>query len=283
MERTFCTGSNWLYYKIYTGVKTADIILVEKLYPIIQELIAENKIQKWFFIRYKDPDEHIRIRFYSENLDNIPSIISKIYPVCNRLLLESTVWKVQTDTYERELERYGEKTIEDSETLFWKDSEMVINYLSLKSSFTKNEMELLFSFLSVDRFLNSFSLNTIHKLALMDELQIAFKKEFDAGKTLKKEMDKQYREMSSEIQSLLSGAAIKKYPIIYQVIQEKQDQVSKTIVSIKEKLPIPFTDFLRSHIHMMINRQYTSQQRMYELLVYDHLYRHYKSTAYLSS
>jgi thiopeptide-type bacteriocin biosynthesis protein len=280
MERAFCIGSNWLYYKIYTGVKTADVILLEKIYPIIQELKDENRIQKWFFIRYKDPDEHIRIRFYSENLENTSIVISKLYPVLNMLLQESTIWKVQTDTYQRELERYGEKTIEESETLFWQDSEMILNYLSLKSTFIKNEMELIFSFLSIESFLNSFSISNIHKLALMDELQLSFKKEFNADKTLKKEMDKHYRELSQETQFFLSGTALNDYPKIHEMIQEKQNQTFTAVLSIKDKLTIPLPDFLISHIHMMINRQYTSKQRMYELIIYDHLFRYYKSIKY---
>lgn len=277
MKRNFCIGSEWLYYKIYTGVKTADIILIKNLYPIIQELKAENKIQKWFFIRYKDPDEHIRIRFYSENLENTSIIISKLYPVLQMLLQENTIWKVQTDTYQRELERYGKKTIEESETLFWQDSEMLLNYLSLKSSFIKNEMELIFSFLSIDGFLNSFSINNIHKLTLMDELQASFKKEFDADKTLKKEMNKHYRELSQKTQFFLCKTVLENYPEIYKLLQEKENQTNKAILSIKDKLTIPLPEFLKSHIHMMINRQYSSKQRMYELLIYDHLFRYYKN------
>jgi hypothetical protein len=38
------------------------------------------------------------------------------------------------------------KTIEDSETLFWHDSEMILHYLVLKSSFEKEETQLLLVF-----------------------------------------------------------------------------------------------------------------------------------------
>jgi hypothetical protein len=50
MKRDFCIGSEWLYYKLYTGVKTADLILLEKLYSVILELKEKNLIIKWFFI-----------------------------------------------------------------------------------------------------------------------------------------------------------------------------------------------------------------------------------------
>jgi len=277
MERSFCIGSEWLYYKIYTGVKTADIILLEKLYPIIQELKIENKIQKWFFIRYKDPDEHIRIRFYSENAENISLVISKLYPILNTLLKNNTIWKVQTDTYQREVERYGENTIEDSETLFWHDSEMIIKYLALKSTFIKNETQLLFSFLAIDYFLNSFSVNNKDKATLMNELQTAFKKEFDVDKVLNKELDKQYRKLKPEIKQLLAKNSDIENSEIVQIIKEKETEIGNSVKSIKEKVQVPLSSLLNSHIHMLINRQFTSQQRKYELIIYDHLYRYYKS------
>jgi hypothetical protein len=63
--------------------------------------------------------------------------------VLNSLLEQNSVLKIQTDTYQREIERYGKKTIEDSETLFGMIA-MILHYLVLKSSFEKEETQLLF-------------------------------------------------------------------------------------------------------------------------------------------
>ena len=276
MKRDFCIGSEWLYYKIYTGVKTADLVLLEKLYPVILDLQKEKIINKWFFIRYKDPEEHLRIRFYCKTPENISTAIARMYPVLNILLEENSLWKVQTDTYQREMERYGEKTMIDSESLFWHDSEMIVRYLTLNSSFEHNETPLLFSFTAIDTFLNSFGLSNSDKLSLMEELQLAFKKEFDADKSLKKELDKHYRKLFQEMQQFLLGKAAEDQPEIFNITKAKDDKSKDLIDSIKGKLQIPLSDFLMSHIHMMINRQYTSKQRMYELIIYDHLYRYYK-------
>ena len=199
MQRDFCLGSEWLYYKIYTGVKTTDLILLEKLQPVILQLKKRNIIQQWFFIRYKDTDEHFRIRFLIDNTTNLSKVIKAFYAVMNELLQDNLAWKIQTDTYKRELERYGETTIEDSEFLFWKDSEMMLEYLSIKKTFPKPEMALLFSFASIDSFLNSFSLSNLDKCNLMNSLQHSFKEEFGADKILKKELDKKYRELSKEL------------------------------------------------------------------------------------
>ena len=276
MKRDFCIGSEWLYFKIYTGVKTADLILTEKLFHIILDLKEEKTIDKWFFIRYNDLNEHIRIRFYCKTPENTSIVIAKIYPVLNKLLEQNIVWKVQTDTYQREIERYGEKTMIDSETLFWHDSEMVLGYLALKSSFEKNEMQLIFSFTAIDSFLNSFSLTNTDKLFLMEELQTSFKNEFHADKVLKKEMDKHYRELWQDIDDFLTGKAQNQFPEIFKIIQHKKSKISAIVAAVQVEIQIPLLAFLSSHIHMMVNRQYSSKQRMYELLIYDHLYRYYK-------
>lgn len=276
MKRDFCIGSEWLYYKIYTGVTTADHILVEKLYPIILELNEKKLILKWFFIRYKDTDDHLRIRFLLSKPNSLTEVIAKIYPILNILLEQNTVWKIQTDTYQREIERYGEKTIEESETLFWHDSEMILQYLLLKSNFEKEQIQLLFSFLAIDQFLNYFSQSNSDKLLLMNELKLSFKKEFDADKILTKEINKQYRELFPEMKALLSDFEINQSSEIFGIISENKNQTYTTIISIKDKLQIPLSSFLKSHIHMMINRQYSSKQRMYELLIYDHLFCFYK-------
>lgn len=280
MQRNFCLGSEWLYYKIYTGTKTADLILLEKFYPVIQQLKKRKFIQKWFFIRYEDIDKHIRIRFLVENKKDLSKVIDMLYPILNDLLQENLAWKIQTDTYKRELERYGKTTMEDSEFLFWKDSETMIKYLSLKKTFQKKEMALLFSFCSIDSLLNSFSLSNLDKCNLINNLQNSFKEEFEADKILKKELDKTYRELSNDIKYYIKRENKSNIPGFYQLIEEKQNQTIEKILEIKNAIQIDLYDFLASHIHMMINRQYSSKQRMYELIIYHHLYRYYKTINY---
>lgn len=275
-KRSFCLGSEWLYYKIYTGVKTADIILLEKLYPIISNLKEDGTINKWFFIRYKDTDEHLRIRFNCDSSKNSSDVINALYPTFNELLENDIAWKIQTDTYHRELERYGEDTMIASEDLFYYDSEMIMDYIALKPFFITDETQLLFSFLSIDSFLNCFAVATKDKLKLMEQLQSAFKEEFNANKILKKELDKNYRSLAKDIDAFLSYKMIEDYEELYSAVKAKQELTLKIIPSIMDNLKIPLLDFLNSHIHMMVNRQYTSNQRMYECLIYDNLYRHYK-------
>lgn len=280
MRRVFSLGSEWVYFKIYSGYKIADVILLEYLKDKIQILLTENYINKWFFIRYHDSDSHLRIRFHVCQSEHVFHIIKVLSPVFEDLLNKNFIWKVQADTYLREVERYGLTTIEDSETLFYYDSKMILDYLSLKNHFENEETQLLFNFLSIDSFLNSFSLSTSEKLNLLNEMQRSFKQEFGATKVLKSELDKHYRKLERDISSILNHDSNGNLDPLYEIIEIKSKNIKPVVESIKENLEINLNSFLSSHIHMKINRQYTSRQREYEALIYDHLYRYYKTCFY---
>jgi len=280
MERVFSLGSEWVYFKIYTGYKTADLILLEYLKEKIDFLIAENHIKKWFFIRYYDTDSHLRLRFQVNNPESIYVICKELNPIFQDVLNKNYCWKIQNDTYLREVERYGLSTMEDSETLFYFDSKMILEYLSFKKCFEKDEVQLIFSFLSINSFLNAFSLPFSEKLTLLNEMQLAFKQEFSATKVLKSQLDKHYRSLENDIVKVLNYEAQEEFQFLYAIIEEKLENCKPVANAIKEKLEINLFSFLSSHIHMMINRQFTSRQLEYEVLIYDHLYRYYKMCFY---
>jgi thiopeptide-type bacteriocin biosynthesis protein len=280
MNRVFSLGSEWVYFKIYSGYKIADVILLEYLNEKIAFLLSENSIKKWFFIRYNDSDSHLRIRFQVDKVDDVFHVVKELNSVFEDLLHKNLIWKVQNDTYLREIERYGLQTIDDSESLFYYDSEMMLNYLTLKNDFKNDKTQLLFSFLSIDSFLDAFSLSISEKLALLDNMQQGFKNEFNATKVLKSQLDKHYRELEKEISTAMNYDESYELSPLYEIIEEKSINIKPIVESIKGNLEINLNSFLSSHIHMMINRQFTSRQREYETLIYDHLFRYYKTCYY---
>ena len=174
MNRVFSLGSEWVYFKIYSGYKIADVILLEYLKEKIELLQSENIIKKWFFIRYNDSDSHLRIRFQVDKVNNVFHVIKELNSVFEDVLHKNFIWKVQNDTYLREIERYGSKTMEDSETLFYYDSEMMLNYLTLKNDFKNDKTQLLFSFSCIDSFLDAFSKLFKSTLSLIKETKNGF-------------------------------------------------------------------------------------------------------------
>ena len=46
IQRSFTVGDNWLYYKIYTGSRTSDMILLDIIKPLTESLLNDDVIDK---------------------------------------------------------------------------------------------------------------------------------------------------------------------------------------------------------------------------------------------
>ena len=132
-KRTFTIGDEWLYFKVYTGFKTADTILTDTVFPLAQRFLKDNLITHWFFIRYSDPQFHLRVRFHITEKENIAPIIHHFNHAFQHYVNQDLVWKIQMDTYQREMERYGIELIELSEKLFALSSETICKIIALEA------------------------------------------------------------------------------------------------------------------------------------------------------
>ncbi|MEO8550582.1 MAG: lantibiotic dehydratase [Kofleriaceae bacterium] len=123
-RRRFAPGSEWVYAKIYGGEATADRVLREAIAPVVREAIASGAADRWFFLRYADPEPHLRVRIHGDFATIVPALERALAPLpAHRLVL---------DTYVREIERDGgDRGIELVEQVFWHDSEAVLALLEL--------------------------------------------------------------------------------------------------------------------------------------------------------
>ena len=281
--RTFILGSNWLYFKIYTGYKTADFILTDIIYSIVENLKRQNLVSHWFFIRYSDPDFHIRVRFYIPDTQNISKILSDLNNSFNPLLEDNLIWNVQFDSYKRELERYGENTMELSEQIFYRDSEFVINLIKLSKVNNLDSKLWLYLLKSIDVFLSDFEYDIDSKLLFMKELQENYYREFSVNEHNDWQFGQNYRTFRKEIEQILdvNNNNNEDNPI-FKLISLKSEQTKESINDLltqqkSNSLEVEIKDLLMSYIHMSVNRVFRSQQRKYELIIYDFLQRYYNS------
>lgn len=122
-------GSEWLYVKCYLSGENENRFLVETLSSFADFLTQQDKIKKWFFIRYGDPNSHLRIRFNIER-EKLPSLLKIFHDWAFSLIQQGSINNFVISSYEREVERYGgEYLIDDAETLFYHDSLAVIDQL----------------------------------------------------------------------------------------------------------------------------------------------------------
>lgn len=282
IQRSFIIGDSWLYYKIYCGPQTAETILTQVLYPIINSLTKEKVIKKWFFIRYSDPKHHLRIRFNTNSSNDITTITTRLLNDLNKMISEDLIWKVQIDTYVRELERYGKSTIEQSEALFYYESKMVLSFLcQLDEWENSEELRWLFALKATNSLLNSFSFSENQKLDLLQELKIAFANEFNFPKPIREKIKKKYRVKKRMIDEFISMAVDDNE--ISKIIKTKSNETRELVENIlqiqkEQKLNIEFEDLIKSYIHMLMNRIFKSKNRLNEMVCYDFLHRYYLSS-----
>ena len=284
VQRSFLSGDKWHYIKIYCGVKTADKILTEVLKPITEEFLAERKIVKWFFIRYADPDHHIRVRFLGEGNFHA-EVTNRMNVALAPYLKNNLIWKVQTDTYNRELERYGMLNIDNSETLFFYDSITTLQVLSLLEADEGDNLRWQFAIKGVNDLLESFGYDLASKKDLMDVLSTNFKKEFNAESTdSKKQLGVKFRELRPKIELALQTELDSSHEFyeVWQLFEIRKKGLIACAMRMDElysthKLEVQKSDLVASYIHMFLNRFFRSKQRMQEMVVYDLLHQHYKS------
>lgn len=276
-NRKFGPGTEWLYLKIYTGIKTSDLILEETIQSLTEYFRENNYISKWFFIRYHDPKSHLRIRFYLNNTEDYPNVLKKINEELKEFVESGEISNISIETYSREIERYGKNTIEDAEILFYKNSEFTLLCLPYD-----DEDKIIFSVFYINEILDKLNLEVQEKLVWIQNFNGAFKEEFNADKNLNSQLDKKYRkfklklidfiesdEFSDERNAIISHVE-ECVSVLQNIFQHHQNQ----------SLEIPLQSFFQSIFHMNINRLFVSNQRLFEMVIYDYLLRYYKSMSF---
>lgn len=280
----FGPGSEWVYYKFYCGIHSADRVLSECIKPLIEELMEIKVINQWFFVRYGDPEWHIRLRLHLADTTQLGFILQRAKSWIQQFEDSGLIWKVQLDTYQRELKRYGSRTIEQAEWFFCDDSITVINLLPLLQEQEYEDIRWSYAVWLADNWMRRFQLSLEEKLLLVNKLKDCFFEEFQMTKEQRLQLDKKFRAKRSKINKILEESAYISSPSnsAYTFGDSKLKDTSglvNYILGLDEdgKLEVTLTAFISSMIHMSLNRLLPANQRMHEMVVYYFLYKYYRS------
>ncbi|MCK4764972.1 MAG: thiopeptide-type bacteriocin biosynthesis protein [Candidatus Aminicenantes bacterium] len=284
IKRTFILGDEWLYYKFYLGPKTADAVLAEMIKPAAVEFLSSGFIDKWFFIRYGDPQPHIRLRFHLVKPPFIFNVIQAMQALSTPYIEQDLIWKVQVDSYRREVERYGVETMAMSESLFFHDSVMIVDMLDMITGDEGEKFRWLFGVRAVDALLDDFHFPMERKLGLLTFLKESFGREFDINKSLRDQLKTKYRTEKEAMTIVLdrSQDEASEFMPLFDLLAKKSQTTAPIVSDIlkldgKGRLHSGLNDLLASYIHMLLNRLFRTKQRLHELVIYDFLYNYYKS------
>ncbi len=115
-------GSAWTYAKLYVGRQAADAFLVSHAVPFVREQVERGAVDRWFFLRYGDPQHHLRLRLHAAGQDT--SVRDALLARAETWLSQEQIGRYALDTYDPEYERYGEgASLQAVERFFTLDSE----------------------------------------------------------------------------------------------------------------------------------------------------------------
>lgn len=277
LQRHFILGDEWVYYKIYTGASMADVFLKDQIIDLTEAFLKEGIIDKWFFIRYKDPDVHLRLRFHLKDMLRIGELLDKMKSGLQANLAQDLIWKVQLDTYSREIERYGAAFYEEIESLFYINSKHTLSLLSMLEYVEDEDLRWLFGFHSINQILDIyFEADLNEKLRFAKSLADAFAKEFNMDKTLRNQINVKFKKSHQKIIDFVNHSDnFSEYQPIYDILS----QADKDTTDLLKKTHFS-ENVLGSIIHMMMNRLFKSKNRLHELLLYQFLFLYFRAESY---
>jgi thiopeptide-type bacteriocin biosynthesis protein len=275
-------GSDWLYVKLYAGTATLDDILTTAVPPVIERGLATGVFSRWFFLRYADPQPHLRLRF-NGNPDRLaqqflPLILNQFNP----LLDSGRIWKIQFDTYDREVERYGglEAAIA-AEDIFFADSDAALAILQAvpgEDLDTRWQVALL----GAHTLLGDCGLDLGARHQLVRGLRDSFHREFQVGIIQKRELGDRFRAERRRLENLidLSTEPTEILGLARKLFERRSARVVEAVNRLRRiaelgQLRSGIPELATSYVHTHVNRIIRSAARNHEAILYDFLFRLY--------
>ncbi|MFF2808875.1 lantibiotic dehydratase [Streptomyces sp. NPDC058000] len=126
-------GGEWLYAKVYAPDALQGQLLARHVPRLTRpELLTAAGADSWFFLRYADPDPHLRLRFHGKPGPLWSVLLPELQRWVAELRAAGLADRLVLDTYDPEIERYGGPgALVHAERVFHADSEAVLDQLSL--------------------------------------------------------------------------------------------------------------------------------------------------------
>jgi thiopeptide-type bacteriocin biosynthesis protein len=286
-QRSFPPGSEWLYAKLYTGTATADQVLREAVAPVTRAALASGAAQRWFFIRYGDPQWHLRWRLQgpADRLwsEVLPALHSAVAP----LLKDGRLWRLQLDTYEPEVERYGgPEGIALAERVFQADSEAALALVEILPGDEGLDARWRLALPAMDLLMTDLGLDLNAKRQLVNQVSSGLAAELQVTSALRGQLSSRFRQERRALEALFAssteaGAMLAEGQTI---LRRRSEGLVSVVAELKSReragqLTQSLTDMAISFVHLHANRLLPSDHRAHEWVLYGFLHRLYESWA----
>lgn len=287
IARQNAPGSEWVYAKLYSGGPTADRLLSRAIGPLAQRARENGWIDGWFFIRYADPDPHLRVRFHGTPSALHAHLLPALNDVVAAQLQMPGVWRAQLDTYEREIERYGgDDGMLISERVFEIDSDAAVALAELVVRGRLNAADRWrVALVSVDLLIGDLGLEAAQRRSVVEKLSAAYRAEHGVAPPLARVMSDRFRTEKPQLTTMLQAARGRAESSVgsgiadaFDILRARSARLVPVALELRDlatagRLTVSLSDLASSHTHMSLNRQLRSALRAQETVIYDFLNR----------
>jgi thiopeptide-type bacteriocin biosynthesis protein len=153
-------GSEWLFMKLYCSRSTQDEVIATHLRTFAEFAVGSSLADSWFFVRFADPEHHLRIRFHGQPGLLMGALMNQVCAWATNLLESGHCSRFSFETYEREIERYGgEDGIQAAEAIFTADGPFAAQMVRMNREKNLSADMLILTVMSVDHLLDCLGLN----------------------------------------------------------------------------------------------------------------------------
>lgn len=134
--------SNWVYVEWDCARVAVNRLMIDILEPTIAKLFEYELIVSWFFVRYRDPVDHIRLRFHCSS-SCVPAVLEIVRQLSEDTKLHGRISDWRIKPYSPEFSRYGGiERIEDCHSLFLHSSNDAVHLMKRISLLSPVDSEL---------------------------------------------------------------------------------------------------------------------------------------------
>jgi thiopeptide-type bacteriocin biosynthesis protein len=285
--RSFPPGSEWLFVKLYTGTATVDYVLQEVVGPVVRDAMASGAADRWFFIRYGDPEWHLRLRMHGSPAALHGHVLPALQSAAAHALRDGRLWRIDLSTYEREIERYGgDEGIGLAEELFHADSEAALAIGSMLGGEAALDARWRLALAGMDQLLTDLGLDLAAKRQVMAQCRESFGREFRVNVAFERQLGERFRKHRAGLEALidLSKQGESEFAPALAVLHSRSERVCAIVERLRAReqagqLSMSIASLAPSYLHMHANRLLRSGARAQELILYDFLARLYESQA----
>ena len=199
---SFPPGSGWLYIAASGGHAAVERFLLHDLKPVLDEV--NDRGERWFFVRYGDPDWHLRLR-----IEGCPDwLMGEIWPkiqVCIAPMREAgLIRRLCIDTYMPEIDRYGGVMgLNVAESIFAADSRATVALLRAQK--WPPEERALLAVTTCDRLLTSLGLDARQQASIARALRDRFFEELAGSTNTGRKMGRLFRDRVAKLEAMRLG------------------------------------------------------------------------------